>query len=96
MSGSKAALKAINDAIRSQDFDDAITKAQNLVEKDPKSYQGYVKLKRLTFRVQNSNPSTVKYSWLSLWTRNPESTRRRMSIKRPRDSSQATLRLGKA
>jgi superkiller protein 3 len=39
MSGTKAALKAINDAIRQQKFDDAVTKAQELLEKGPKSYQ---------------------------------------------------------
>lgn len=96
MSGAKAALKAINDAIRTQDFDDAITKAQSLVEKDPKSYQGYVKLKPPHFHIQISNTSKVKYSWLLLSTRNQESTRQRMSTKRPRGSSQATPKLGKA
>jgi hypothetical protein len=39
MSGTKAALKAINDAIRQQKFDDAVTKAQELLEKDSKNYQ---------------------------------------------------------
>ncbi|OAR05770.1 hypothetical protein LLEC1_02437 [Akanthomyces lecanii] len=42
MSGSKAALKGINDAIRSQNFDDAITKSQDLLKKDPQSYQANI------------------------------------------------------
>lgn len=42
MSSAKAALKAINDAIRGQDYDDAIAKAKELVKKDPKSYQRLV------------------------------------------------------
>lgn len=41
MSG-KAALKAINDAIRQQNFPDAAEKAKSLLAKDPKSYQGYL------------------------------------------------------
>lgn len=40
MSGSKAALKAINDAIRQQKFDDAIEKAQEFLKKEHKNYQG--------------------------------------------------------
>ncbi|KAG8426639.1 Superkiller protein 3 [Metarhizium acridum] len=51
MSGAKATLKAINDAIRGQDYDSAVEKAKELVNKDPKSYhvmprrfQGLVKL----------------------------------------------------
>lgn len=39
MSGFKAALKGINDAVRSHNFDDAITKSQDLLKKDPQSYQ---------------------------------------------------------
>jgi superkiller protein 3 len=39
MSGTKAALKGINDAIRQQKFDDAVSKARDLVEKDSKNYQ---------------------------------------------------------
>ena len=42
MSNSKALLKAINDAIRQQKFDDAIEKAQDFLKKEPKSYQGSV------------------------------------------------------
>ncbi|PQK10604.1 hypothetical protein BB8028_0002g09240 [Beauveria bassiana] len=38
MSGSKAALKGINDAIKSQNYDDAITKSQDLLNKDHKNY----------------------------------------------------------
>ena len=41
MSGTKAALKAINDAIRQQKFDDAVSKAKELMEKDPKNYQAW-------------------------------------------------------
>ncbi|KAI5466851.1 hypothetical protein BGZ63DRAFT_346287 [Mariannaea sp. PMI_226] len=39
---SKAALKAINDAIRQQKFDDAVVKAEEFLEKDPKNYQGHI------------------------------------------------------
>lgn len=39
MSGTKATLKAINDAIRQQKFEDAVSKAKELLEKDPKNYQ---------------------------------------------------------
>lgn len=42
MSNSKALLKAINDAIRQQKFDDAIEKSQEFLQKEPKSYQGSV------------------------------------------------------
>ncbi|KAJ3492608.1 hypothetical protein NLG97_g5277 [Lecanicillium saksenae] len=42
MSGSKAALKGINDAVRSQNFDDAITKSQDLLKKDPQNYQANI------------------------------------------------------
>ncbi|TWU78178.1 Superkiller protein 3 [Metarhizium rileyi] len=42
MSGTKLALKAINDAIRGQDYDLAIAKAKDLVKTDPKSYQGLI------------------------------------------------------
>lgn len=41
MSGSKAALKAINDAIRQQKFDDAVAQAQEFIKKESKNYQGY-------------------------------------------------------
>ena len=40
MSSGKAALKAINDAIRAQKFDDAVDKAQNLVKQDASNFQG--------------------------------------------------------
>lgn len=66
MSGSKAALKAINDAIRTQNFDDAITKAQDLVDKDPKSYQGYLDHGLFELETQFANDTIDKYSWHSL------------------------------
>ena len=37
---SKSILRAINDAIRQQKYDDAIEKAEALLDKDPKSHQG--------------------------------------------------------
>lgn len=43
MSGSKAALKAINDAIKQRKFDDAIEQAETFLRKDPKSFQGCVR-----------------------------------------------------
>lgn len=46
MSGSKAVLKAINDAIRQQKFDDAISQAQEFLQKESKNYQAYVHLLR--------------------------------------------------
>ncbi|ATY64697.1 antiviral (Ski3) [Cordyceps militaris] len=42
MSGSKSSLKSINDAIRSQSFEDAITKSQDLLKKDPQNYQANI------------------------------------------------------
>lgn len=42
MSSSKSVLKAINEAIRQQKYDDAITKAENFLQKEPKNYQGCV------------------------------------------------------
>lgn len=42
MSGTKAALKAINDGIAKQDFDGVIQQARTLLDKDPKNYQAYV------------------------------------------------------
>ncbi|KAF4460478.1 hypothetical protein FALBO_12741 [Fusarium albosuccineum] len=42
MSGTKAALKAINDAIRQQKFDDAASKAKDLLQKDDKNYQAHI------------------------------------------------------
>jgi superkiller protein 3 len=38
---SKAALKAINEAVRQQKFDEAIEKAQEFLKKEPKNHQGY-------------------------------------------------------
>jgi superkiller protein 3 len=40
MSGTKAALKAINAAIQSQDYEEAAQQARALLKADPKSYQG--------------------------------------------------------
>jgi len=40
MSGTKAALKAINTAVKAQKYDEAIQQAQKLLGADPKSYQG--------------------------------------------------------
>ncbi|KEY67918.1 hypothetical protein S7711_02128 [Stachybotrys chartarum IBT 7711] len=42
MSSSKAALTAINDAIKREKFDDAIEKAQEYLKRDPKSYQAHI------------------------------------------------------
>ncbi|KAG5934622.1 hypothetical protein E4U53_000647 [Claviceps sorghi] len=42
MASAKAALKSINDAIRSEKYDDAVDLAKSLVNRDPKSYQGLV------------------------------------------------------
>ncbi|OAA73587.1 Tetratricopeptide-like helical [Cordyceps fumosorosea ARSEF 2679] len=42
MSGSKAALKGINEAVKSQKFDDAIAKSQDLLRKDPQNYQANI------------------------------------------------------
>lgn len=42
MSGQKAALKAIANAIKAQKYDDAAQEAQKLLANDPKSYQAYV------------------------------------------------------
>lgn len=41
MSGTKALLKAINEAIRQQKWDDAIEAAKDVFQKDPKNYQAY-------------------------------------------------------
>lgn len=40
MSGAKAALKAVNEAIRKQQWDEAVAQASSLVEKDPSNYLG--------------------------------------------------------
>lgn len=40
MSSSKAALKAINDAIREKKFEEALEKAQAFLKKEPNNYQG--------------------------------------------------------
>ncbi|PQE32365.1 hypothetical protein CJF32_00001107 [Rutstroemia sp. NJR-2017a WRK4] len=42
MSGTKAALKAINAAIQSQDYEEAAQQARALLKADPKSYQGNI------------------------------------------------------
>ncbi|RYP81123.1 hypothetical protein DL769_002132 [Monosporascus sp. CRB-8-3] len=42
MSSTKAALKAINDAIRSKKWDDAIDQVKNLIDRDPENYQAHV------------------------------------------------------
>jgi superkiller protein 3 len=39
---SKAILKSINDAIRQQQYGDAVAKARSFLEKEPKNYQAYV------------------------------------------------------
>jgi len=39
MSGAKAALKAINAAIKAQKYDEAIQEAQKVLASDPKNYQ---------------------------------------------------------
>ena len=41
MSSAKALLKAVGDAIKQQKFDDAIDKINQVLQKDPNSYQGY-------------------------------------------------------
>ncbi|RYO95268.1 hypothetical protein DL762_000151 [Monosporascus cannonballus] len=42
MSSTKAALKAINDAIRNKKWDDAIDQVKNLIDRDPENYQAHV------------------------------------------------------
>ncbi|KAK3942002.1 Superkiller protein 3 [Diplogelasinospora grovesii] len=42
MSGRKAALKAIGDAIKEQKWDNAIEAAKDALERDPKSYQAHI------------------------------------------------------
>ncbi|PSR79861.1 hypothetical protein BD289DRAFT_374958 [Coniella lustricola] len=42
MSSSKAAVKAIGDAIKQQNFDDAITRAQDFLQQEPKNYNALV------------------------------------------------------
>ncbi|KAL7619519.1 Superkiller protein 3 [Parahypoxylon ruwenzoriense] len=42
MASIKASLKAINDAIRQQKWDNALDQAENLIAKDPKNYQAHV------------------------------------------------------
>lgn len=39
MSGTKALLKAINDALKQQKWDVAIEAAEDVFQKDPKNYQ---------------------------------------------------------
>ncbi|KAI0165148.1 tetratricopeptide [Hypoxylon sp. FL1284] len=42
MASIKASLKAINDAIRQQQWDDALGLAENLIGRDPNNYQAYI------------------------------------------------------
>ncbi|KAF2962691.1 hypothetical protein GQX73_g10882 [Xylaria multiplex] len=42
MASIKASLKAINDAIRQQKWDESLDQTDNLIARDPKNYQGYV------------------------------------------------------
>ncbi|KAI8948609.1 tetratricopeptide [Xylaria longipes] len=42
MASIKTSLKAINDAIRQQKWDDALTQTDNLISRDPKNYQAHV------------------------------------------------------
>ncbi|KAI3318067.1 tetratricopeptide-like protein [Xylariaceae sp. AK1471] len=42
MASIKASLKAINDAVRQQKWDDVLTQADSLISRDPKNYQAYV------------------------------------------------------
>lgn len=46
---SKAALKAIGELIRQSKWGDAIEQARQFVQKEPKSFQGYVHLCTLMF-----------------------------------------------
>lgn len=39
MSSSKAALKAIADAVKQQKYDDALEQAQDFIQREPKNYQ---------------------------------------------------------
>lgn len=39
MANIKASLKAINDAIRQQKWDESLAQTENLIAKDPKNYQ---------------------------------------------------------
>lgn len=41
MSSSKAAVKAIGDSVKQQKWDDAIQKATEFLEREPKHYQAY-------------------------------------------------------
>lgn len=41
MASTKASLKAINDTIRQQKWDEALTQTESLIAKDPKNYQAY-------------------------------------------------------
>ncbi|KAJ3576636.1 hypothetical protein NPX13_g3627 [Xylaria arbuscula] len=42
MASTKASLKAINDAIRQQKWDEALAQTESLISRDPKNYQAYV------------------------------------------------------
>lgn len=44
MSGTKAALKAIVEAVKQQNFDEVISQSKALVKKEPQNFQGYVVL----------------------------------------------------
>jgi len=39
MTNIKASLKAVNEAIRQQKWDDALIQTNNVIERDPKNYQ---------------------------------------------------------
>jgi hypothetical protein len=47
MSGTKSLLKAINEAIRQQRWDDAIEAAEDVFQKDPRNYQAYAQSRHL-------------------------------------------------
>ncbi|TPX18244.1 uncharacterized protein E0L32_002753 [Thyridium curvatum] len=42
MSSAKAQLKAINELIKQQKFDEAVQQAESIVQKDPKNYQAHI------------------------------------------------------
>lgn len=90
MSSAKAALKAINDAIRGQDYDSAVDKAKELVKKEPKSYQGlvchfYHFSERLLI-------ISALYSWPLRWTKRTSLTKRRNFIRRLLNYAPAMLK----
>ncbi|KAM4057901.1 tetratricopeptide repeat domain-containing protein [Hirsutella rhossiliensis] len=70
MSNLKAMLKSINDAIRQQDFDEAIVKAQELLRKEPKSYQGHI---FLAFALDQKNkPEEAEKAYLAATSLRPQ------------------------